>query len=228
MAAEAVQARLAGVAARRMAEMLDDSSQVVRMEQVRSSIDDVESRLRDELKQVAIFVMHAHETMLLGNANELASGWDINAFYPDAARELEESAKCIAFDRPTAGVFHAMRMLEVGLKALAAHLEIDDPTDPAKRNWGAMLRDIKTKIDEKFDKGSDRREKYERLYASIDAVRNPWRNGSMHVTSFYSGQEALHILRCSLYFLQMLASVTNPSEVEEPEAQEKDGLPIAG
>lgn len=45
---------------------------------------------------------------------------------------------------------------------------------------------------------------FEALYANLDAVRNPWRNATMHVETIYAPHEALHILRCSAFFMSKL------------------------
>ncbi|VVT18118.1 hypothetical protein [Hoeflea sp. EC-HK425] len=213
-----VGAELASMAASRMAAKLFDSEVNITMAEISHSIEDVESRFRDECQLVTFVVLNRNQKMLFGSANELVGNtWDLNKIFPDAARELEESAKCIALQRPTASVFHAMRMLEVGIKILADKLGIDEITEPAKRNWGNILNVVKSKIDSTYPKNTrvegSEGAKFERLYVSLDAVKNPWRNGTMHVESFYSEAEALHILRCVTYFLHVLAAVCMPDEV---------------
>ena len=112
-----------------------------------------------------------------------------------------------------------MRMLEVGLRKMANFLDISDPTKAAERNWGAILKSIKNKIDEKYPASvrlpNSDGAKFEKLYASLDAVKNPWRNGTMHVESFYTDSEGIHILRCVNHFMHVLASYAEPEEVAE-------------
>src|ERR1700730_11200862 len=74
-------------------------------------------------------------------------GKDFAKNYISAAFELDEAAKCLALSRPTASVFHLMRMMEIGVRAVARCLDIPDPTRAADRNWGNILREIKNDLD---------------------------------------------------------------------------------
>jgi hypothetical protein len=47
---------------------------------------------------------------------------------------------------------------------------------------------------------------FEELYASLDAVRNPWRNAPMHVERKYTDDEAEHIFVAVKGFMMKLAS----------------------
>src|SRR5438874_2489556 len=110
--------------------------------------------------------------------------------------------------RPTASVFHCMRMLEIGIKSFAARLGIDDPVRPAERNWGFILRKIKGKIDDAY-KAEQRMPGsegafMEALYATLDAVKNPWRNETMHVEGVYTDAEAAFILYNTIAFIQKM------------------------
>jgi hypothetical protein len=59
--------------------------------------------------------------------------------FPSAKGEIIEAGRCLALERGTAAVFHCMRILEVGLKALATELRVDFDN----RNWENVLRDMK-------------------------------------------------------------------------------------
>lgn len=100
--------------------------------------------------------------------------------FPSAAFDADEAGKCLALGRYTASVFHFMRVMELAVKASARCLGIPDPIRPAGRNWGHILGEIKKGIDAKWPGQSSRHggdgALFESLYASLDAVRNPWRN----------------------------------------------------
>ena len=103
-----------------------------------------------------------------------------------------------------------MRMLEIGIKSFAARLGIDDPVRPAERNWGFILRKIKGKIDDAY-KAEQRMPGsegafMEALYATLDAVKNPWRNETMHVEGVYTDAEAAFILYNTIAFIQKMAT----------------------
>jgi len=69
--------------------------------------------------------------------------------------------------------------MEVGINAIRLCLRIADPLKPAERNWGFILKPIRTGIDTKWPNATARHhgdgELFDSLYASLDAVKNPWR-----------------------------------------------------
>jgi hypothetical protein len=125
---------------------------------------------------------------LLGPAVQLLGEYTA-AKFPSAWFDCEEAAKCLCVLRPTATVFHAMRMLEIGIRSFAKKLGIPDPVKPAERNWANILRSIKTKIDSEYPSASRKTGTegafLESLYTTLDAVNNPWRNEVMHVEGVY-------------------------------------------
>lgn len=130
--------------------------------------------------------------------------------YLSAAFELDEAAKCLALGRPTASVFHLMRLMEIAVRAVAQCLSIPDPTKPAERNWGFVLGEIRKGIDGRWPTTAARMhgdgEIFDMIYASLDAVKNPWRNGTMHPANKYTDDEAEHIFVAVKGFMMKLAS----------------------
>jgi hypothetical protein len=178
--------------------------------QIGSMLSDIESRFADHLSDIKLLFLNEGEAALFEPAENLLAfeGEPINEvrdMYPSACFEIEECAKCLALGRHTAAVFHAMRVMEVGLSAFAKHLEISDPAKATDRSWGNILRAVKTKIDENWPP-RDRLPgtigpKMEAIYVTIDSVKNPWRNATMHVEQVYAPHEAIHIARCTGMFI---------------------------
>ncbi|WP_162789541.1 hypothetical protein [Altererythrobacter sp. ZODW24] len=221
-------ARLSIVATERLLKALDQEPCVLTVRQAITSINDVESRFADYLVEVRMFALNPDEGVFFNSADDLVQMAGFSSMFPTAAFEVEEAAKCLALGRFTASVFHSMRMLEVGIKAVAKRLGIPNPAKAAEKNWGIILKTIITKVDENWPKakrlpGSDG-SKFEDMYAHLDAVRNPWRNATMHVENTYAPHEALHILRCSAFFLRKLSEVSNEDGIE-PDIAELLGDP---
>jgi len=131
--------------------------------------------------------------------------------FVDAAFELDEGAKCFALGRSTACVFHLMRVMEIGIRAISRCLGIPDPTKPAERNWGHILKHIwDDGIVKKWPIAAVRSHGdgafFESIHASLDAVKNPWRNATMHVENKYTDDEAEHIFVAVRGFMTKLAS----------------------
>jgi hypothetical protein len=112
-------------------------------------------------------------------------------------------------------------MLEIAIGAISKRLRIPDPTK-ADRSWGNMLKAIKARMDElhpqKSRTGSCEGSRLEQIYVSLDAVKNPWRNGTMHVESVYTEEEARHILVCASHLLDKMAQIfdQNGDDVSAP------------
>ena len=211
--AERLGAKIAVRAADRAIAKLEEEPCPLTLGAITENLRDIESRFADHLIDISMIALTTEETVFLQNADALIEIDGFSLSFPRTSFEVEEAAKCVALGRHTAAVFHAMRMLELGVKALAKRLAIDDPTKPAEKNWSFILKAIKARIDELYPSnqrmpGSEGAE-FEALYANLDAVRNPWRNATMHVETIYAPHEALHILRCSAFFMRKLHVLCN-------------------
>jgi hypothetical protein len=140
-------------------------------------------------------------------------GPDVAIKFPtDGAFEIDEAGKCLAVGRSTACVFHLMRVLEIGVKATSTCLGIPNPVKDAERNWGVMLRKIKDEMERRNKAAPPQwsvagdRDFFAEIYVSLDAVRNVWRNATMHVENKYIPEEAEHILAAVRGFMRKLAS----------------------
>lgn len=215
-----VQAKLACIAANRMIEALKEQPCRITLGDLALSLGDIESRFADHLEFIKLFVIPEERAVLLGGADTLLKPHTA-ALYASVWFDCEESAKCLCLGRSTASVFHAMRILEIAIGAIAKRLKIPDPSK-ADRSWGNMLKAIKAKMDEqyppKYRTGGCEGSGLEQIYVSLDAVKNPWRNGTMHVESVYTEEEARHILVCTSHLLDKMAYLFDENGVDAPHA----------
>lgn len=218
-----INARSALAPTNRLLAVLEPEDFKISLEELKIYLVDIESRFIDHLDDIKLFVLHAEEAVLMSDADTLVSFEGFSSKFPRTALEIEESAKCFALGRHTASVFHAMRALEVGLEVLAKFLEIPDPVKATDRSWGHMLKPINDKINERWPKHERHKNsegsKIEALYATLDAVKNPWRNGTMHVETVYMPHEALHIMRCTAVFFTKLSEHCSEESVAQAIAQ---------
>ncbi len=172
--------------------------------------DEIDNRLSDELSLTKLFVLNIKEQEYFSPHQPLFGSDVAVKFQTELAFEVDEAAKCLALARPTASVFHLMRSMEIGIRAVARCLGIADPVRPAERNWGAILKALKDGIDAKWPIPATRMAGdgalFEEFYASLEAVRNPWRNATMHVEKKYTDDEAEHIFVAVKGFMKKLAS----------------------
>ena len=172
-------------------------------------LKEIDSRLRDELSDITVLTLSSKEQEYFEPAEALF-GNDFETKFPSGLFELDEAAKCMALGRGTSAVFHLMRLMEIGVRAVARSLQIPDPLKPAQRNWGDILKKIWDAIERKWPTAASRMvgdgPTFEALYASLDAVKNPWRNATMHVENKYTDEEAEHIFVAVRGFMKKLAS----------------------
>ena len=163
-----------------------------------------EGRLIDELRETSCFALEGRAEELYRVPNQF--GEKVSNRFPKAVIDIEEAAKCLAFDRATACVFHLMRVLEIGLQELATDLglaKIDE-------NWQTLLDNIRGKIKNlplttqvEKDYQSDRQE----VVAHLQAVKDAWRNDVMHPRDHYDPNQALDIFNHTRPLMQKLAAL---------------------
>jgi hypothetical protein len=216
-------ARLAAVAAERLKDQIEAKPSNVTLGDLTTRLSEIESRFADYLVGVRLFALNEQQSIYLNTGSDLLAQIVCDRF-PSVVFEMEEAAKCAALGRSTASVFHCMRALEPPIRALATFLGAPDPTSPAEKNWGFVLGEIRTRLDSKYPKskrlkGTDGHT-VERIFATLDAIKNPWRNTTMHAEATYQPHEAAHILQCVNVFLTQIAAFIDETgaKVESEEA----------
>jgi hypothetical protein len=168
-------------------------------------INGIFSRIGDEIERCHFFHLE-NAYFAYYESSEKLFGEVVAKQFPSAIYELDEASKCIAFARSTAAVFHLMRIMEIGLRSVAECLNIPSPFNPGGQNWGGILGQIKLEIDRRGKAGktwsnlSDRHT-FVDLHASLDSVRNAWRNTTMHVEKKYTQEEAVQIFQAVRAFM---------------------------
>lgn len=140
-------------------------------------------------------------------------GEKVSLNFPSALEDIKEAGNCYATDRNTACVFHCMRVLEHGLRALAKRLRVTLPKnlhiDLAE--WGKLIDRIEEEIEkiEKVRKRTPQRERDLEFYHSAASqfrhFKNAWRNHVMHSRAWYDHEEAGKVLRHVREFMRHLA-----------------------
>jgi hypothetical protein len=177
----------------------------IELDELQQGCRTVRERIRDELKSRTFLLIETSKSSLYENATE---GWEeIVKHFPSSQRDVEEASKCLALDRPTACVFHLMRVLEPALGAIAKALGVQKQS-PA---WNAYLTAFRAAYTAKFvaktaaDKDSIAF--YSGLEAHLTAIKDAWRNPTMHaVETSYSESEALDIYRAVGAFMRKVST----------------------
>jgi hypothetical protein len=172
---------------------------------IRDDIKDIRRRLQDDLKRTYFFSVTKHLAKLV--PLEPLFGEKVNDNFLTAAPDIEEAGKCLALDRGTACVFHLMRVLEVGLRALAATLSVTITSD----NWNTILEAIEKEIRSRRSKGPtpDWSPEDELFFTEVTTsfylFKNAWRNYSLHKPVMYPPEKAEEIYTAVRSFMKHIA-----------------------
>jgi hypothetical protein len=191
------------------------------LSELNSSVMDISS-LQTELRNIgeAILVESAKFKFLRVSRdranyvdNHLALfGPSVVAAFPSAVPDMREAGNCLAAECNTAAVFHLMRTVEWGLRALCADvglIRLKSKTKGGKikytpisyTDWEHMLSQLQARIDVKLNRikrgklKQDAQEFYYPALQDIRGIRDAWRNHVMHTRAEYNHQDADAILR---------------------------------
>lgn len=163
---------------------------------------DVGMRTLDELKGRSVFWVSRRGMTFIGEDRPLF-GQTVFESFPSASLDIAEAGMCLGFGRWTASVMHLQRVSEVGLKALAKAVGIDQQSD-----WGSYIRLIDKALDANA-RASGRRSSDEEFYshasAIFDRLRRAWRNPAMHPDRSYSEEQAGEIYAATKSLMRQLA-----------------------
>jgi len=165
--------------------------------------------LRRELQSVTVFSLDATRASFYDPRKPLF-GLEVDNKFPSIAYEIDQAGKCYACDLTTASVFHCIRSMEAGMRAMARCLAIPDPTKGKDRNWSNVGRSINTEMEKRWPASTGRMsgdgQIFDKLYGAISGMQNPYRNETMHLDAKYTAPEALHILELVKGLMQKIAS----------------------
>jgi hypothetical protein len=135
----------------------------------------------------------------------------VNEKFPKAVDDIREAGSCYATGNYTASVFHLMRAVEYGLRALAKKLKVKLPKPVDLTEWGGLLAAIEVEI--KKIELSPRTHKRDRdleffhgAAAQFRHFKNAWRNHVMHTRSMYDERQAMSVMAHVREFMQHIAT----------------------
>ena len=141
-------------------------------------------------------------------------GQKVNDNFGSAIRDIKEAGKCFALRRYTACVFHLMRVVEIGLRALAKDRRV---TFTKTKNAPLELRELKEMFEglenaEKQIQGYPKTAAREAQFAfyhsamnDLRAFKNLYRSRTMHAREFYDREQAYKAMIRVASFMKTLS-----------------------
>ena len=137
-------------------------------------------------------------------------GEDVGRVFPEAIYDVEEGTRCLALEQWTAAVFHMMRVLEKGLRWLAAEVGATMEPEVELENWKVVIDQIEAKIralenQQKSAAKSEKSQFYCEAATNFYYFKEAWRNHVSHSRATYDDRQAREIWGHVRSFMQRLA-----------------------
>lgn len=162
-------------------------------------IDEILNRVKHEIG-INLFLLLSSESQKYYDPQE-PFGKDVSIKFSSLIYDIDEAHKSYALERNTASVYHSVRCLEGGIRALYRCMGIAEPTKGCQKNWHFILDEIEKAIKVKWPSATDKMlDDYiviSGFHAALSAMKDPYRNPTMHLDSKYDSEDAL-------YYLQMI------------------------
>jgi len=161
------------------------------------------NRLSDDAENIKFVHVRSEVARYFDEPNLF--GEQVTDRFPTVTHDVADAGKCLALGQGTATVFHLMRVMEIGLRALAAPLGI-----PYAPSWESYLKQINAKINEDHKNKSEEWKIGEPFYRDLAGdlliVKTTWRNPTMHPKARYMPDEAEQIFSAVRAFMRRLAT----------------------
>lgn len=170
---------------------------------IQQALKELRTRIVDELDDRVLFSINPDNEKLLDDSKPLF-GAEVAAKFSSSAEDISESGQCLALNRPTACVFHLMRVMETGVQVFGDKLGVPLASE---KNWQNILDEINKAI-----KALDQKAAQTKAFAGVSSnlynVKLAWRNEVMHPKQTYTPDEAKKVFSAVESFMCDLASIT--------------------
>ncbi len=175
----------------------------ISIEEAKAELHALSKRIRDELDTQS-FLMIPPSKIGYYEGKQPLFGVDVFSRFPSANDDIAEAGKCLALGRSTACVFHLMRVMEAGLKAVAREMGI-----PYAPSWESYLKQINKQIEmdwkEKTPDWKSEEPFYKEVSGDLQAIKIAWRNPTMHIVRKYTEEASQNIFMAVKGFMERLA-----------------------
>lgn len=140
-------------------------------------------------------------------------GTEVAAKFPKANREITEAGNCYATGNHTACVFHLMRAVEHGVRALVKALGIKraDLRFPIELcDWGTLFNALSEALNKLRSRKSVRKSEthafYSHAVAQFGNIKDAWRNKVSHTRVVYKEPQAMEVMINVRQFMQQISA----------------------
>jgi len=194
----------------RLRKKADDQHEIYNVDDLSLLLNELEMNLRNELKS-HLFLSLRNEFRVIYDNPEGWYGEEVASVFPGAVDYMRDCGQCLALERWTASVFHAMAVLHFGLQDLAERLKVKFSQPFELMNWHNVLTEIEARIavlqqKPKSLKKDAELERYSKAVIHFRYFKDAWRNHVSHARKRYDEQEAMRVAEHVRDFMREIAS----------------------
>lgn len=189
-----------------LANTCDELNLKLAARQMKRAISDLPQSSRELECIVSVMEHELEEQLFLFVPAGRAAYYEMNfsaSSMPTATTELIKAGNCFAVSENAACIFHAMRATEITLTAVYLCLGLVEPEN-ASKSWGIYCNGIKDEMT-KRGKAWHRLAEFQEILTTLVAVKDGWRNNSIHVDAYYSEEDAKRILTVVQFFIEKVS-----------------------
>jgi hypothetical protein len=160
-------------------------------------IESLQSIFRKELRERQFFYVPKELAGFYDNKS--LCGAVVAKRFPNAIPDIIEAGNCYALRRPTACVFHLMRVVPYGMAALAKLLRVKYSTPIICLDWNSIIQPIEKAIRgiqqlPKTPKKMRDVKDYSEIAQHLNFCKDAWRNHVSHASEPYDMNQARSVL----------------------------------
>jgi hypothetical protein len=173
------------------------------LEVMQRNVSELITRIVDELSE-RLFLNVPPQQASLYLQSEPPFGKEVTARFPQMTEDISEAAKCLSLNRPTAAVFHLMRIMESAVQSFGTELGV---TLASEQNWQVILDQINAAVRKMDPKKDPLAAVYAEAASHLYNVKVAWRNQVMHPKQTYTFEEAKAIFGGVSIFMGDLSKI---------------------
>ena len=187
---------------------LDSKTTRLNIDEIDAKLDSVQVMLRKELKERKFFYVPPERVTYYNNKD--VCGIAVAETFPDAVADAIEAGNCYALKRPTACVFHLMRVVPYGMAALAKMLKVKYSQPIQCLEWGSIIQPIEKAVSKlqqlsRSPKKLRDQQYYAEIVQHLYFCKDAWRNHVSHAREPYDMPQAKSVMDHVTLVMQLVS-----------------------
>jgi hypothetical protein len=187
---------------------LDSKISSLGIDEIDAKLDSIQVMLRKELEDRKFFYVPPERASYYNNKD--VCGIAVAEMFPDAVADAIETGNCYALHRPTACVFHLMRVIPYGMAALAKNLKVKYSQPIECLEWGSIIQPIEKAVSKlqqlsRSPKKLRDQQYYAEIVQHLYFCKDAWRNHVSHAREPYDMPQAKSVMDHVTLVMQLVA-----------------------